>query len=273
MSQSDQRVGYAAWWTRARVWLVVAGAFVSGCSAGGGEQETARGDQPIEVPTEQSLGTRLAEARFLIEHNATDDDTGYQLFVDGEPWRRLTVEGPGGGVVDIQATGALTDFGLTEGFFETNEPPADEMSLEEVLALFPEGQYVFRAESAVDGRPMRGVARLTHDIPAEPEILTPAEDATVEPTGLVISWRPVTQTLRGTPVNLVGYQVIVEKDVEGPPSQSFFHSELSVFLPPGTTRVTVPDEFLEPGTPYVMEVLALEESGNQTIGSRSFETR
>jgi hypothetical protein len=36
--------------------------------------------------------------------------------------------------------------------------------------------------------------------------------------------------------------------------------------------MTVPDEFLEPATPYLWEVLAIEESGNQTLSSGSFQT-
>ena len=36
--------------------------------------------------------------------------------------------------------------------------------------------------------------------------------------------------------------------------------------------VTVPDEFLEPATAYAWEVLAIEESGNQTLSSSDFET-
>lgn len=214
----------------------------------------------------------LAQAKFLIEHNATDDDTGYQLFVDGEPWNRLTVEGPGGGVIEVNALGAMVGFGLTEGFFETNEPPGAEFPLEDVLALFPEGKYVFEAAS-VDGPTLRGTATLTHTIPAEPEIRSPAEGAVVDPRNLVVSWNPVEESLTGGRLTIEGYQVIVAKDVDLKPSESFFKSEMSVFLPASTTSLTVPSEFLEPRTAYGIEVLAIESSGNQTIAQRTFETQ
>jgi hypothetical protein len=47
---------------------------------------------------------------------------------------------------------------------------------------------------------------------------------------------------------------------------------LSMYLPSNVTAVTVPSGFLEPGTSYKWEVLAIEESGNQTLSSGEFET-
>ena len=47
----------------------------------------SRGDQSARaVP--------LKDAKLNIEHNATDEDTGFQGFVDSEGWRRLDVRGP-----------------------------------------------------------------------------------------------------------------------------------------------------------------------------------
>jgi hypothetical protein len=48
---------------------------------------------------------------------------------------------------------------------------------------------------------------------------------------------------------------------------------LSIYLPASTTSVAIPDGFLEPGTDYQWEVLAIEESGNQTLSSGSFSTQ
>jgi hypothetical protein len=217
-------------------------------------------------------GGKLAQAKFLIEHNATDEDTGFQIFLDGDPWNQLTVEGPGNGVLEVNARGALVDFGLTEGFFETNEPPNAEFPIEDVLALFPEGKYDFVATS-VEGGSLRGTATLTHTIPAKPEILTPADGAVVDPGNLVISWNPVEASLTGGKITIEGYQVIVAKEVAEKPTESLFKSELSVFLPASRTSVTVPSEFLEPGADYQFEVLAIEKSGNQTIASQAFQTQ
>ncbi len=251
--------------------LVVAMVAMVGCGDGGSAASHAN---PSTTTASKSTTSKasLAQAKFLIEHNATDDDTGYQLFVDGEPWNRLTVEGPGGGVIEVNALGNMFGFGLTEGFFETNEPPGAVVPLEDVLSLFPEGRYEFEAVS-VDGTILRRTATLTHTIPAEPEILSPAEGAVVDPHNLVVDWNPVEESLTSGRLTIEGYQVIISKDVVLKPSESFFKSEMSVFLPASTTILTVPSEFLEPRTAYEIEVLAIESSGNQTIALRAFETQ
>jgi len=47
---------------------------------------------------------------------------------------------------------------------------------------------------------------------------------------------------------------------------------LSMYLRPSVTRMEIPDGFLQPGTAYDWEVLAIERSGNQTLSSASFMT-
>ncbi len=64
---------------------------------------------------------------------------------------------------------------------------------------------------------------------------------------------------------IVGYEVVVERETG---SLRVFSAEVG----PETTRVTVPPEFMQPGTEYKFEVLAIEASGNQTISEREFET-
>ncbi|MGH3476901.1 MAG: fibronectin type III domain-containing protein [Nocardioidaceae bacterium] len=77
----------------------------------------------------------------------------------------------------------------------------------------------------------------------------------------MISWQPGAQPAG---VEIVSYQVIVEREN---PLRVF-----SVDLPATTTSVTIPAEFLEPGTQYKVEVLAIEASGNQTITEVEFTT-
>ena len=43
-------------------------------------------------------------------------------------------------------------------------------------------------------------------------------------------------------------------------------------MPPTVTALSVAPEFLEPDTVYELKVLALEESGNQTISVGFFKT-
>jgi hypothetical protein len=60
----------------------------------------------------------LKEAKLIIEHNATDHDTGFQGAVDSEGWDRLDLIGPKGAVLHFEGRGALGELGLTELFFE-----------------------------------------------------------------------------------------------------------------------------------------------------------
>ena len=43
-------------------------------------------------------------------------------------------------------------------------------------------------------------------------------------------------------------------------------------LPPTVTQLTVPPEFLLPGSSYEFEILAIEASGNSTISVGEFDT-
>jgi hypothetical protein len=140
-----------------------------------------------------------------------------------------------------------------------------------MLAVLPEGEYTIEGLT-LDGVQTVGTALLTHDIPAGPVLLSPAESATVPSSNLVMSWRPVTQTITGESVTIVSYRLIVEKD-EQPHPHAIGKRGMSIYLPPSVTSVTVPNEFLKPGTLYKWEVLAIEESGNQTLSSSEFTTQ
>ena len=94
------------------------------------------------------------------------------------------------------------------------------------------------------------------------------ERAVVDPADVTITWEPVTMTTAfnppQVPVNIVGYQVIVTRE---DPLRVY-----SVDVSADTTSVSVPPEFLEPGVEYELEILAVEESDNQTISIIFFET-
>ena len=81
--------------------------------------------------------------------------------------------------------------------------------------------------------------------------------------GVVIAWNPVTESIDGEPLEIVRYEVIVEND----------DLNFDVKFPAGTgTMLSVSLELLQPGTSYIGEVLAVEESGNQTITEFGFTT-
>jgi hypothetical protein len=60
-----------------------------------------------------------------------------------------------------------------------------------------------------------------------------------------------------------GYQIIVEEESG---------IEFDIILSGAATEVTVPEEMFEENTLYKFEVLAIEESGNQTITESIFCT-
>ncbi len=214
------------------------------------------------VATPELRAERLDDAEIRIEINDTDGDAGIQIELDATGWKRMIAFDPDGNkILDIRGTGGVGQQGITELFFESAEPSFEEQSLEELLALFPAGFYQFRG-TTTEGRPLRGSARLTHALPDAPVLVSPEEEEEVDPDDTVIEW----ETVPDPPGSrIMGYVVVVEKD-EG---------RLEVFqvnLPRGATSVTVPPEFMRPGTAYKFEVLAVERSGNQTISEREFET-
>ena len=217
----------------------------------------------------------LKDAKLNIEHNATDEDTGFQGFVDSEGWRQLDVRGPNGRVLTFEARGALAKLGLTELFFESVEPENKDVPVKEMLAKLPEGRYTIAGPGQENGSSTgrtAGTAWLTHDIPAGPKLLDPAEGATVPVRGVVARWQPVSRTITGKPVTIIAYQLIVERDVE-PHPHMIGKLGLSIYVPRSVTSIAVPNGFLQPRTAYKWEVLAIERSGNQTLSSGSFRTR
>ena len=195
-----------------------------------------------------------------IELNSTDGDAGLQVELDAEPWRSIQIYFPDGRkMVDFTTRGKLGNFGLTELFSESNEPPFDELPLVEFEALFPEGEYRFEGMT-IDGRKLVGTATLSHDIPAGPVVVSP-EDGAVVTGAVVIEWEPVPEPVG---IDIVAYQVIVEG---AGPSRAF-----QVNLPSTSTSVTVPAEVIKAQTKYGVEVLAIEASGNQTITQTTFLT-
>lgn len=217
----------------------------------------------------------LKQAKIIIEHNATDNDTGFQAFIDADGWERLEIIGPNGVVAEFQGKGTVNGLGLTELFFETTEPENAKLPLAQVLEMLPAGKYEFRTlYSALGGSEgsVSGIATLTHKIPAGVTLVSPKEGETVPPGELAVSWTPSERALDGSTVNIIAYQLIIEKD-EDPHPKMIGKRGLSMYLPASVTAMTIPAEFFEPGTGYLWEVLAIEEGGNQTLQSGTFSTR
>lgn len=215
---------------------------------------------------QELAATQFKEVRMIIEFNDSARDVGIQFFLDSDGWQTVEILAPNGTqIFSATAKGRLLhQGGGTELFVESVEPELSELPLSVFFQRFPEGRYRFQGTTP-KGLPLTGAHDFTHQIPAGPEIVLPGpgeECATGVPIPAVVSWLPVKTTIDGAPVDIVGYQVIVER--EG------LHFDIQ--LPATATRVTVPKQFLEPGADYIFEVLAIEESGNQTITEGCFTT-
>ena len=196
-------------------------------------------------------------AKIYFEYNATANDLGVHVFLDGEDWRKLKIVSPKDlAIFSVEGKAAYNRLGMTELFFEGAEPSLADLPLEELLALFPEGDYEFKGKT-VDGTKLRGTGTLSHAIPDGPSV-----SAVVGPgDSLVITWTPVTGPPVGfpaKPINVVGYQVIV--------------GAFQVTVPATTTTVTDSPEFVASlaagAQPF--EVLAIEASANQTLTEGTF---
>jgi hypothetical protein len=206
----------------------------------------------VVVATPDAWALPFPEARIYIEFNSSANDLGFHVFLDAEDWKEVEIVNPNGRTIfEVEGKGGYGKLGLTELFFEGAEPSLDEFPLEDLLALFPEGKYTFTG-TTVEGKTLISKPTLSHAVPAGPTVSAKVGDNNL----LVIKWVAPGGPPAGfpnRPINIVGYQVIVES--------------FQVTVPASSRRVTVPPEFvnsLAPGE-HAFEVLAIEASGNQTI--------
>ncbi len=209
----------------------------------------------------------LKDARLKIEFNSTDRDVGIQLFIDADPWKSMSLFDPWGRLV-LRATaqGAVAKQGGTELFLESGEPSLDDVPLAVFLARFPAGRYRIVGRG-IQGEKLAGAAKFTHNIPAGPVLLSPAEDAVVDPNNLVVAWQRVGPA-NGSPI--IGYQVLVVKPDTG--LRGLPKIILDVTMPPSASHMAVPPGFLLRDSAYEWEVLAIESGGNQTLSVGHFRT-
>lgn len=227
----------------------------------------------------QNEPEEFSELRALIEINATDGDAGFQIMADADGWWELILNDPNGKrLYDVKGTGSIKEQGLTENFFESAEPSCEEVSLDEFLERFPEGDYAFFGKKIDNGK-LEGEATLTHELPYAPANLMPDQVGLVDPGNTTISWAPGTDLGNCPPIfvvieppdQLFGYQVIVIREDPEP------LVEFIVELSPLATSVTVPAEFLDADAFYKYEIVAIGadedgEKANQTISESFFCT-
>jgi hypothetical protein len=247
-----------------RRWLaVLAAAAVSGvASAENGKEQ--------EIPFE--------EARLFFELNDTDGDLGIHGLIDGDEWKRLEIEDPNEvRMLDVLVRGRLRRQGLTEIFFESAEPPFDELAPSKFFKRFPEGVYDIGGIT-LDGRELDSEVRLSHVLAAPAAnirvaSIPAAKNCDVEPLPSVrrpvtIDWDPVTRSHprigKSGPVTVDHYELIVEREE---PKLLIF----SVMLPPERTQFTMPAGFISLGDSFKFEIVVRATNGNQTAVESCFE--
>ncbi|MFQ6024273.1 MAG: hypothetical protein ACE5NW_16275 [Acidiferrobacterales bacterium] len=268
-----------------RVFLVAVVALVLGAAIPEGWAHDDDGD---EIPFD--------EAELFFELNNTDGDLGIHALIDGEGWKKLEIEDPNERrMLLVWVAGRLRRQGLTEIFFESAEPTFDELAPADFFARFPEGEYEIEGRT-LDGVELESIAELTHTMPApaggitlngvsdapimkercddESDLFGPTAVTLVDDT-VTIAWaevmtsHPDLGSPRSGDIVIHNYEVVVEVDVELDGGEEFT-SVLHVVLPPGELSVTVPPEFIAQGEEFKYEILAREESFNQTAVESCF---
>ncbi|WIO74902.1 hypothetical protein QP938_03080 [Porticoccaceae bacterium LTM1] len=232
------------------------------------------------------------EAEIFFELNHTDGDLGVHGLIDGDAWYRMSIYAEDGQeIFNGKVKRGLRMQGLTEIFFESDEPAFDDLDPLDFFARFPAGEYRIEGRT-LDGEVLISETELTHVMPAPPapsvngEAMAmqcdeeePGYDITEVSGPVTIAWPQVTLshpdalgagagTQPPVPVTIVNYEVVVEVEVEVNGEE--FTSVFSVILPPEVTSLTLPEEFLAQGDEFKYEVLAREESYNQTAVESCF---
>ncbi len=246
-----------------------------GASAMGLSAQTGLSQEEGEEPFD--------EAQLYFELNHTDGDLGIHGLIDGDAWRRLDIEGPNElHLLDVWVRNNLRRQGMTEFFFESAEPPFDELSPAAFFKRFPEGLYEYSGET-LEGVELESQVRLSHVLAGPPgSIKVNGKNAASNCDGnlpvvsapVTIDWAPVTKShptigTRNVPVQVMQYQFICEIEREGkvPDELAFV-----VDLPAGRTQFTCPAEFTSLSDGEVKyEIIAKLRNGNQTAVESCFE--
>ena len=273
MNMRNPRIG------RAGAVAVSASVLALSSQAGMGQQA---GDDEEEIPFE--------EAQLYFELNHTDGDLGFHGLLDGDAWKSLEIAGPERAdgseepvLMSIWVRNALRRQGMTEIFFESEEPSFDELTPAQFFARFPAGIYEAEAVT-LDGEEMESELRVSHVMPGPPGGITingknsarncDAANLPVVTEPVTLDWNPVTKSHPsvGTPnvnVTVLSYEVVGEIEREGKKPEVLVFSAV---LPRNVTEFVFPDSF----TALVEDEMKFEivtklTNGNQTAVESCFE--
>lgn len=238
-------------------------------------------DEQDEVP--------FPVGRLFFQLNDTDGDLGIHLLVDGDPWKKLEIDDPRDRrLFYVLTQGRLRRQGLTEFKFESAEPTFDEFTAEQFFRRFPEGEYDIEAKR-LNGEEYETTAVISHVMPAPPGGLSvdgdpiPEECETDDGAVIasdgdapVLSWLAVTGSHPDLgdsgPVQIVRYEVAVERDEEPDEGITFLKLESNMEVLPGEAVVefSVPSGLLDPGDEVKFQILVQAANGNETSAESCF---
>jgi hypothetical protein len=219
----------------------------------------------------------LQSSYLYVEDNAGDGDLGVHGYFDDHGWKELCIYDPAGELVlHVLPSGRMGKLGIAGVFFESLEPVYTDWSYEDLKADFPEGEYSVKGLNW-DGKALAGAANFTTLVPLPPKIVRPATvpeaDAgplpAVPVADLIVEWMPVTKSRDERVPQITGYQVWINKENHEDPN-GFSRPVFDLHLGPDRTMITVPAAFFDANSVYELEILAIEESGNQTIAGASY---
>ena len=220
------------------------------------------------LPASAQNPQHFSEAELFFELNDTDGDLGIHASIDGGPWTDLEIEGPADNqLLHIFSRGRLRTQGLTQLFFESAEPPFDELAPADFFRRFPEGRYTIEGR-AQGGGTIQSTAVLSHVLAAPPDNIllsgVPAADSCDEtplPTvsaPVLIDWDPVTESHseigKSGSIRISRYQLFVERT----------GVKLSLDLPPTVTEFEVPTGVTSLAKEFKFEIIARTSTGNNT---------
>jgi hypothetical protein len=180
----------------------------------------------------------------VIEHNATDGDAELVAFVKGgdEGIGELRIYDPDGVVVLDLSTQDRT-VGLREIAIESAEP-----GVAEVIRAYPEGRYRIEGVT-IGGARLYAAARLSHQLPAPPELI-------VDITAGTVTWSPSEDAVK--------YSIELEREVNGEDEM-----KLTIELPTSTRVFKIPKAFLVPGD-YQVGIAVHGKNGNIVVVEQEF---
>ncbi|HEX9706097.1 MAG TPA: hypothetical protein VGA24_00500, partial [Steroidobacteraceae bacterium] len=223
------------------------------------------------------------EAHLYLELNDTDGDLGIHGLIDGDAWKSLEIEGPNEQLLmNVWIRGNLRKQGMTELFFESDEPNFSELSPAAFLNRFPQGVYEIEGIT-LEGDELEAEVKLSHVLAGRPgniKVNGQNSAANCDATLPVVSepvtldWNAVTQShptigKSGVAVKVQQYEVVGEIEREGKIPEVLVFSAI---LPKTVTKFEFPEDFtaLADGE-MKFEIVTKLDNDNQTAVESCFE--